>query len=257
VRLKLRNRALLIQCFSACTLIRLSPLDVSIPKSTATADVRIGLLAKGLINAFDADQVWKDAVQTLQLAVQEPPKNFTYERAAPRVAAVEWIIQSRPPANRSVPGRRMDGSVEWINSQKYDLSPSAPEDEMQSEQTTEADRPGSNAPEGQWPRESHKPKNPVRRNERYERIDKALREFAATRPKSHQEVFRLLDDRKVAIPNRKPFKAAGGWLKGFQRDLHAASSWLSQDDWVSLLSHAGQKNSYSNYSDAQIISLCN
>jgi hypothetical protein len=228
VRLKLRNRALLIQCFSACTLIRLSPLDVSIPKSTATADVRIGLLAKGLINAFDADQVWKDAVQTLQLAVQEPPKNFTYERAAPRVAAVEWIIQSRPPANRSVPGRRMDGSVEWINSQKYDLSPSAPEDEMQSEQTTEADRPGSNAPEGQWPRESHKPKNPVRRNERYERIDKALREFAATRPKSHQEVFRLLDDRKVAIPNRKPFKAAGGWLKGFQRDPHAASSWLSQ-----------------------------
>jgi hypothetical protein len=71
-------------------------------------------------------------------------------------------------------------------------------------------------------------KKPVRRNQKYEGIDKALRAFAASRPRSHQEVFRLLDDRKVAIPNRRPFKAAGGWLKGFQQDRHSASAWLSQ-----------------------------
>ncbi len=88
---------------------------------------------------------------------------------------------------------------------------------------------GTNAPEAQEPKETHKGKKPVRRNEKYERIDKALHEFAAARPKSHQEVFRLLDDRKVAIPNRRPFKAAGGWLKGFQQNRHSASAWLSQE----------------------------
>jgi len=71
-------------------------------------------------------------------------------------------------------------------------------------------------------------KKPARRNERYEGIDQALRDFAAARPKNHGEVFRLLDDRKVAIPNREPFKTAGGWLKGFQQNPHAASVWLSQ-----------------------------
>jgi hypothetical protein len=68
----------------------------------------------------------------------------------------------------------------------------------------------------------------VRRNAKYEGIDEALRAIAEARPKSHEEVFRLLDDRKVAIPNRRPFKSAGGWLKGFQQNRHAASAWLSQ-----------------------------
>jgi hypothetical protein len=77
-------------------------------------------------------------------------------------------------------------------------------------------------------KESHKRKKPVRRNEKYEGIDKALREFAAARPKSHEEVFRLLDGRKVALPHRRPFKSAGGWLKGFQQNRHTASAWLSQ-----------------------------
>lgn len=87
---------------------------------------------------------------------------------------------------------------------------------------------GANAPEGQRANARHKAKKPLRRNKRYERIDKALLEFAATQPKSHQEVFRLLDDRKVAIPNRMPFKAAGGWLKGFQQNRYLARVWLSQ-----------------------------
>ena len=82
--------------------------------------------------------------------------------------------------------------------------------------------------ESQQPTSSRKAKRPVRRNAKYERIDNALREFAAARPKNHEEVFRLLDDRKVAISNRRPFKTAGGWLKGFQQNRHTASAWLSQ-----------------------------
>ena len=84
------------------------------------------------------------------------------------------------------------------------------------------------AQEAQVPEEVRKAKKPVRRNQKYVGIDKALREFAGARPKNHEEVFRLLDDRKVAIPNRRPFKAAGGWLKGFQQNRHAARAWLSQ-----------------------------
>lgn len=74
-----------------------SPLDLSIPKSAATADVRTALIARGLIEAGDGDEVRDDAVQTLELAVQEPPKGFTYDRAVVRVAAVEWVVRTRPP----------------------------------------------------------------------------------------------------------------------------------------------------------------
>ena len=71
-------------------------------------------------------------------------------------------------------------------------------------------------------------KKPVRRNVRYEGIDRALHEISGARPKNHEEVFRFLDNRKVVVPNRKPFKAAGGWVKAFQQDPHSASAWLSQ-----------------------------
>jgi hypothetical protein len=77
-------------------------------------------------------------------------------------------------------------------------------------------------------RKGHVRKKPVRRNAKYEEIDRALREISAARPKNHEEVFRYLDDRKVAIASRMPFKIAGGWLKGFQRNRPAASAWLSQ-----------------------------
>jgi hypothetical protein len=73
----------------------------------------------------------------------------------------------------------------------------------------------------------------VRRNARYERIDEVLRQIAEARPKSHEEVFRLLDDRKVALPNRRLFKSAGGWLMGLQHNRHTASAWLSQA-WARL-----------------------
>jgi hypothetical protein len=88
--------------------------------------------------------------------------------------------------------------------------------------------PVSNAEEPQGLKKGRSEKKPARRNAKYERIDKALREISAARPKNHQEVFRFLDDRRVVIPNRKPFKAAGGWLKGFHHNRHSASAWLSQ-----------------------------
>jgi hypothetical protein len=83
--------------------------------------------------------------------------------------------------------------------------------------------------EAQEPKDSRKVKKPAKRNQKYEQIDKALREFSAAQPKNHEEVFRFLDDRKVAIPNRKPFKSAGGWLKGFQQNRYVARAWLSQE----------------------------
>jgi hypothetical protein len=76
-------------------------------------------------------------------------------------------------------------------------------------------------------------KKPVRRNPIYEAIDREVRAIAAARPKNHEEVFRFLDDRRVPIPRRRPFNAAGGWLKGFHQDRRAASTWLSQA-WARL-----------------------
>jgi len=87
---------------------------------------------------------------------------------------------------------------------------------------------GEGASEVQEPTRGRNGKKPVRRNEKYEGIDRALREISEARPKNHEEVFQFLDDRKVSVPNRKPFQSAGGWLKGFQRDPHSASAWLSQ-----------------------------
>jgi hypothetical protein len=82
--------------------------------------------------------------------------------------------------------------------------------------------------EAQGPKDSRKGKRPVRRNQRYKVIDEAFGEIAKARPKNHEEVFRLLEDREVPIPNRKPFKSTRGWVKGFNQDRHAASAWLSQ-----------------------------
>jgi hypothetical protein len=74
------------------------------------------------------------------------------------------------------------------------------------------------------------PRNkPIRRNAKYEEIDRALREIADAVPRNHEGVFQLLDERTVGIPNRKPFKGAGGWLKGFRQNQPAARVWLSQN----------------------------
>jgi hypothetical protein len=83
-------------------------------------------------------------------------------------------------------------------------------------------------PAREVPEETSKPERSVRRNHRYEGIDKALRGIAGAWPKGHEEVFRQLENRKVSIPNRKPFKSAGGWWKGYRQDRHLAGAWLSQ-----------------------------
>ena len=85
---------------------------------------------------------------------------------------------------------------------------------------------GLHAPEAERPEKIRQGKKPARRHQTYEKIDEALRAFAAARPKSHKEVFRLLDERKVPIPNRRPFKS--GWLNGFQQNRYLATVWLSQ-----------------------------
>jgi hypothetical protein len=63
---------------------------------------------------------------------------------------------------------------------------------------------------------------------RYDAIDKTLRDIAAARPRSHDEVFEALNSRKIRVPGREPFKSAGGWMKGFRLNRHDASAWLSQ-----------------------------
>ena len=162
---------------------------MSIPDGVSTADVRTALVAKSLIQVGDGKQAREDEAQTWALAVQQPPEGLTCERAALRLKALEWV--SRTPAVPSESSQML--------------------------------RQGSRTPN-----EHRQAKTSVRRNAKYEKIDKALGEFSAARPRNHEEVFRLLDDRKVPIPNRRPFKAAGGWVKGFQQDRHAASAWLSQ-----------------------------
>jgi hypothetical protein len=86
---------------------------------------------------------------------------------------------------------------------------------------------GAKDPEVERHQERHK-KRPSRGRKEYERIDEALRESAKARPTRHREVFQMLEDRKVWVPRREPFKSAGGWLKGWKADPRLATVWLSQ-----------------------------
>ena len=88
-----------------------------------------------------------------------------------------------------------------------------------------AKKPGDKAPAS---RESRPAKKTTRRPQKYKAIDKALREFGASQPNGHEEVFRFLDGRKVAVPDRGLFKSAGGWIKGYEHNAPSARSWLSQ-----------------------------
>jgi hypothetical protein len=67
-----------------------------------------------------------------------------------------------------------------------------------------------------------------RRNSRYLIIDEALREIALAQPNSHEEVFRILENRRIAFPKPGLFQKAGGWRKGFERDGMGARAWLSK-----------------------------
>ncbi len=83
------------------------------------------------------------------------------------------------------------------------------------------------------PKEIGKPKKRVRRNPKYERIDKALQEIAESRPRTQEEILLSLDGRRVATPPAEPFLTARGRMPGFRRDAPAARAWLSKR-WAKL-----------------------
>ncbi len=83
------------------------------------------------------------------------------------------------------------------------------------------------------PKEGRKAKKLVRRNQRYEVIDKALQEIAESRPSTQEEILQSLDGRRVVTPPAEPFMTARGWMLGFGRNEAAARSWLSKR-WAEL-----------------------
>jgi hypothetical protein len=236
------------------------PLDLAMPNSVPTADIRIALLARGLVDAAEGIRALEDAIRTLDLAVQEPIQDFDCDRAALRVAALEWVTSatvtaalekerfiSEPDIGAYAKARMTetppiaighgDGlGTRTVKAPDINLSGKllglnqlARSNEVAVFHSAVGDQQAESGEMAHGPEERKKSqKRKLRRNERYERIDKALRDCAASRPRSHEEVFQLLDSRKVTIPNRSPFKAAGGWFKGFQQDRHSASVWLSQ-----------------------------
>jgi hypothetical protein len=170
--------------------------------------------------AYDdaADALYQDAIDFVirkykLLASEIPGLSPACEAAWLDTLRVEWL-QIRERAKQQV--------HEW--SQKIRESRNFAASSVS--EGAAAEKSGGNFPDE--PKPSGGPRNkPARRNKKYEEIDNALREFADARPKNHEEVFRLLDERKVAMPNRQPFKSAGGWSKGFQKNRHSASAWLS------------------------------
>jgi hypothetical protein len=82
--------------------------------------------------------------------------------------------------------------------------------------------------EAQEPTSRRKAKKPVRRNQKYRVIDKALQEIAESRPRTQEEVFQSLEGRHIVIPPAEPFLAAQGWIAGFRRNPAAARAWLSK-----------------------------
>jgi hypothetical protein len=75
-----------------------NPLNLSVPKSPAAADVRTTLVAKGVIESGDDDATDKDGQQTLRLAMRELPDELPCDRAALRLAAIESVIQAAIPS---------------------------------------------------------------------------------------------------------------------------------------------------------------
>ena len=74
-----------------------SLLNLSLPKSPGTADIRIALVAKGVFRADDGELRDEGGQQTLCLAMREMPGELPCDKAALRLAAVEWVIQGVVP----------------------------------------------------------------------------------------------------------------------------------------------------------------
>jgi hypothetical protein len=74
-----------------------SPLNLLLPRSPATADVRTALMAKGIIEAVGSGPADEDGQQTLDLAMRELPDEVPFDRAALRLVGVESVIQASVP----------------------------------------------------------------------------------------------------------------------------------------------------------------
>jgi hypothetical protein len=85
----------------------------------------------------------------------------------------------------------------------------------------------------QKPKQSRNGNKLVRRNQKYTTIDQALQEIAKSCPRTHEEVFNMLEGRKINLPPAQPFEGARGWVIGFQRNKPAARAWLSKR-WAEL-----------------------
>jgi len=83
--------------FAAVDLQLGSLLNISIPKSLGTADVRTALVARGVMEACDDRLADQDGQHTLNLAMRELPDELPHDRAALRLAAVESVIQATVP----------------------------------------------------------------------------------------------------------------------------------------------------------------
>jgi hypothetical protein len=82
-----------------------SSLNLLIPNSPATADIRIALAARGVIDD-DPNRVAEDRTQTLKLAVREPQDELNSDRAALRLAAIEWVLGTAEPTVKGKNGVR-------------------------------------------------------------------------------------------------------------------------------------------------------
>jgi hypothetical protein len=72
-------------------------LNLSMPKSPTTADVRTAVLARGVIQAGADRPADQDGQWTLNLAMRELADGLSHDRAALRLAAVESVIQAAVP----------------------------------------------------------------------------------------------------------------------------------------------------------------
>ena len=118
-------------------------LALELPHTVASADVRLALAAHSLIS-LPEDLAVQDIEETLKMAEQELPEDFPYDRAALRLAAVEWVMRKVPTAALDVPLTPADSSIEWIDAQTEragrPFEPPATEERTESAQRAEADR---------------------------------------------------------------------------------------------------------------------
>src|SRR5215813_2220728 len=101
-------------CFAVADQQIGSPLNLSFPKSAATADVRAALVARGLIETGSDNQAPEDGAQTVRLAIREPQNELNYDRAALRLAALEAVIEGAAPSiggEKAVRVAKRDGQL--------------------------------------------------------------------------------------------------------------------------------------------------